>query len=384
MYVEPAISRFLQRKATALRIPINATFELSPQCNFHCPMCYVHLSDAELKATGRRLLTADEWLTIAREAREEGMLYLLLTGGEPFLRPDFREIYEQLAQMGLILSINSNASLIDEKTVDWLSRHSPSRINITLYGASNEAYRRQCGCADGFDRVTTAIHLLREANIPVKLNGSLTPLNAQELPELVRFSEENELIFEVATYMFPPLRRGEEFIGQNRRFTPQEAARWRLETYRLQHSTEEYTTYLQQLVNGLSPMPLSEECDVEEPNGTVQCRAGRASFWVTWDGNMSPCGMLTRPLVYPLADGFAAAWNQLTEQTEAIRLSSRCVSCSNRQICRACAAMELCETGEFGNTPTFLCRLTDSLREQAAQELSEQTLQLTKRRPDLL
>lgn len=367
-YVEPPITRHLQNKATALNIPINGTFEVSPRCNFHCPMCYVHLSNEEIAATGRKLLTTEQWLSLAREARDEGLLYLLLTGGEPFLRPDFRELYQELAGMGLMLSINTNGSLIDEETVRWLSANPPTRVNITLYGASNEAYQRLCGCADGFDRVTAAILRLKEAGITVKLNGSLTPLNASELPELVRFSEEHELIFEVATYMFPPLRRGEQYVGQNRRFTPEETARYRLEAFRLQHGEERYRTHLEQLMNGLAPSPLNDECEPEEPNGKVQCRAGRAAFWVTWSGEMSPCGMLTRPLVHPLTDGFAAAWKQLVSETAAIRLSARCSSCQNRNICHACAAMALCETGSYGETPTFLCQVADSLRCQAARE----------------
>lgn len=364
-YVEPPISRFLQSKATALKWPISGTFELSPRCNFNCPMCYVHLSSEEIAATGRRVLTADEWLTLAREARDEGMLYLLLTGGEPFLRPDFREIYEELAHMGLMLSINTNGSLIDDKTVEWLAACAPTRVNLTLYGASNETYRRLCGCEGGFDRVSAAIRRLREAGIPVKLNGSLTPLNAEDLPAMIRFSEENELLFEIATYMFPPLRLGEEHIGQNRRFTPEEVARHRLEIFRLQHSEEEYRGYLRHLSEGMAPSPLCEECELGEPDGTVQCRAGRAAFWVTWSGDMTPCGMLTTPTVHPLESGFAAAWKEITTATDAIRLSSHCATCQNRNVCRVCAAMALCETGDFGGTPPYLCAVADAMREMA-------------------
>ena len=63
------------------------------------------------------MMTGGEWIRLAREARDQGMLYLLLTGGEPFLYPGFRELYEKLAGMGLILSINTNGALIDAETV---------------------------------------------------------------------------------------------------------------------------------------------------------------------------------------------------------------------------------------------------------------------------
>ncbi|MFR6424454.1 MAG: hypothetical protein ACLUNO_01785 [Oscillospiraceae bacterium] len=52
------------------------------------------------------------------------MLFLLLTGGEPLIRADFRYLLTELKKMGLMVSINSNASLIDD---DWLDffRHEP-------------------------------------------------------------------------------------------------------------------------------------------------------------------------------------------------------------------------------------------------------------------
>ena len=46
--------------------------------------------------------------------------------------------------MGFIISINSNATLIDEKQVEWLSKYKPRCVNVTLYGASNETYKQLC------------------------------------------------------------------------------------------------------------------------------------------------------------------------------------------------------------------------------------------------
>lgn len=109
------------------------------------------------------------------------MLYLLLTGGEPFLWQDFWPLYERLSTMGFLISINSNGTLLDEARVARLAEHPPTRINITLYGAGNETYEALCGRSGMFDRVDRAITLLRQAGILVKLNCSLTPHNACDL-----------------------------------------------------------------------------------------------------------------------------------------------------------------------------------------------------------
>ena len=79
------ISDRLWNKAGTMRIPLTGAFELLPVCNLHCKMCYVRKSMAEVNALGGLKDTA-WWLDCARQARDAGMLYPLLTGGEPFLR----------------------------------------------------------------------------------------------------------------------------------------------------------------------------------------------------------------------------------------------------------------------------------------------------------
>ena len=199
--VEPPVTEYLFRKATKERIPLGGTFELTPVCNMDCRMCYVKMSRQQQEAI-RPLIKAEEWLKLAEEAKEQGLLYLLLTGGEPFGRRDFREILSGLHKMGLILTVNSNGTLIDEETVEWLVRTPPVRINITLYGASDETYERLCRNPKGFTQVTKAIRLLKDAGITVKLNCSLTPYNADDLEEIMAFARREELVIQATAYMF--------------------------------------------------------------------------------------------------------------------------------------------------------------------------------------
>ena len=107
-------------------------------------MCYVRKSAREVCELGG-LQPLEFWLKVAEQARDAGMLSPLLTGGETFLYPRIRELYQAMYQMGMEISINSNGSCITEETVAWLREMPPSRINITLYGGSNETYERLCG-----------------------------------------------------------------------------------------------------------------------------------------------------------------------------------------------------------------------------------------------
>ncbi len=131
--VEPRLSSYLHAKACRDGTPLAGNFEITPRCNFNCRMCYVHLTEEQQRARGSEL-SADEWLAIAEKARAQGMLFLLLTGGEPLMRQDLRYLLTELKKMGLLISINSNGSLINDEWLEFFRREPPFRFNITLYG----------------------------------------------------------------------------------------------------------------------------------------------------------------------------------------------------------------------------------------------------------
>ena len=82
-------------------------FELTARCSLNCRMCYVRQSAADVAARGGEL-SAAQWLSVAQEARDKGMLYLLLTGGEPLCQ----DIHALLAGLkGHSVNIETNGSM---------------------------------------------------------------------------------------------------------------------------------------------------------------------------------------------------------------------------------------------------------------------------------
>ena len=364
-----ALTDFLYAKASRMLVPLSGTFELSPVCNFSCRMCYVRKTAKEVAESPRRILTLEDWRRIAREARDAGLLYLLLTGGEPLLWPDFWTLYDELTDMGFLISINTNGSLIDDAAIAHFRRKPPQQLNITLYGASDATYKRLCGISGVFSKVDHAIRGLMEAGITVKLNCSLTPENAADLDWIVDYGKQRETVLSVATYMFPPVRRDLSMVGVNERFTPEESADYLMRYLRRQRGEERYQAYLRAIREGcVEPPGLDEGC-VDPTDGRIRCRAGRASFWITWDGWLTPCGMMPEPRVDVLAGNFAERWKTLTEESAALRLSGVCDKCPNKNVCHPCAAISYAETGSSGGIPTYRCRVTQRMREIARETM---------------
>lgn len=350
--VEAATSaeRLLIMKAEQRNIPINGSMELLPLCNMNCDMCYVRLSRAEMEARGR-IRTGEEWLALGRQMARAGTLFLLLTGGEPLLHPDFREIYLGLKKMGMILTINTNATLLDEEWADFFAAHKPRRINITLYGASSDAYEKLCHHRAGFERVINAVRLLRQRGVDVKLAGSITPANAADVPRMLEIAEELDVPMRMDTYMMPAAReRTAPFIRQNR-LMPENAAKVRVYALRREMGEEtfaRYRTQILQQIDGYVP---------REPKPCfASCHAGKCSFTVNWQGELRTCVVLTQPSVPVFEVGFAAAWEQVSREFQETHYCPQCSACRLRPVCRTCTAAPLLETGDYLETPEYLCR----------------------------
>lgn len=366
--VEAPLMRAIMDKATRAGIPANGTFELTPLCNYACKMCYVRKTAEEVKKSDRPMMQLKDWLKLAEECKKSGTLSILLTGGEPLIWPDFWNLYNALHQMGFLVSVNTNGSLIDASVIEKWKEKPPIRVNVTLYGASDETYEKLCGTKKQFSRVYENIKALKAAGITTKINCSLTPLNVEDMERILQIGEEEALIVSMTPYMFPPLRREEASVGQNQRFTPQEAGKQHLRRSEYQMDAERYRKYLKAICEStVTPYGLAKEMD-DTAEGTVKCRAGRGSFWITWDGWMTPCGMMPIPKTDLLESDFSKAWQETKEKTARLRLSTACKNCPDHALCNACAAMAYTETGSTEKIPKYLCEMVEAMREIAKQE----------------
>ena len=95
---EFSLEKMLMARAAQQYRPINGSIELLPLCNMNCRMCYVRLSRQEMDQMGS-LHPLEDWMRITEEMQKAGVVFMLLTGGEPLLYPGFRELYLKLQAM---------------------------------------------------------------------------------------------------------------------------------------------------------------------------------------------------------------------------------------------------------------------------------------------
>lgn len=342
--------RTLHKRAAAVRQPVNGTFELTERCNLACGMCYVRhpTSDTALRS---KELSAEQWLALARQAKDSGMVFLLLTGGEVFLRPDFFEIYQPLTRLGFILTLFTNGTLITESIAARLAEAPPNRTEITLYGATAETYEAVTGVPGSYARCCAGIEALLRHRIPLGLKSTLTRRNVSELEAMRQMAHEWGLPFS-AGWLLSKRRDGECSNATDCRMSAAECVTL--------EATDQASagTWLEAALHESS----------FEVGSNFYCYAGKAAFLISPYGKMNTCIDLTQPAAKPLEIGFRTAWEQVQHFVDsAPPPDSVCLACEMRSYCPRCPAWSCLETGTLTKPVPYLCEIARARKERYAQ-----------------
>jgi radical SAM protein with 4Fe4S-binding SPASM domain len=342
--------RELYLRAAANRQPVNGMFELTERCNLACRMCCVRQSagDAVLRLGE---LSVTQWLELARAAVDNGMVFLLLSGGEVFLRPDFFEIYTPLTRLGLILALFTNGTLITESVAAHLAEAPPSRTEITLYGATAATYEAVTGVRGSYARCCAGIEALVKHRVPLGLKSTLTRRNVGELESMRQMAHNWGLPFS-ASWLLIKRRDG---------------ARSEVEDCRM--SAAECVTL--EASDRASASEWTEAALRESSRGNdynFYCQAGKANFVVNSRGEMNPCLHLTQPAVRPLEIGFRACWEQVQNFVDNVPpLATVCLACDARVYCPRCPAWSHMETDTMTEPVPYLCEIARARKERYVQ-----------------
>jgi radical SAM protein with 4Fe4S-binding SPASM domain len=342
--------RELHKRAAACRQPINGTFELTERCNLACRMCYVCQAPGDGVRHAKEL-TAAAWLELARQAVDNGMLFLLLTGGEVFLRPDFFELYTPLTRLGLILTLFTNGTLITDAIAARLAEAPPSRTEITLCGATAATYEAVTGVPGSYARCCAGIEALVKHRVPLGLKSTLTRRNVGELEAMRQMAHHWGLPFS-AGWLLSKRRDGARSEVEDCRMSAAECVA--LEATDRASATEWTEAALRESSLG--------------NDHNFYCQAGRAAFVVNPRGEMNACIDLPLPAARPLEIGFRAAWEQVQGYVDsAPPLAPLCLACEARAFCPRCPAWSELETGTLTEPVLYLCEIARARQERYVQ-----------------
>ena len=156
-------------------------WNLIRRCNLTCKHCYSISADIDFKGE----LSTNEVFTVMDDLKSFGVPVLILSGGEPLLRPDIFDISRRAKAMGFYVGLSSNGTLIDEHNIDAIADIGYDYVGISIDGnkKTHDLFRRKDGA---FDASMRGIRLCRERDIKVGLRFTMTEDNATELPDMLQ------------------------------------------------------------------------------------------------------------------------------------------------------------------------------------------------------
>ncbi len=173
------VLRHLIPKARRLGIPTSLVFLITYNCNFRCLHC-LNKFLLQTKVKSREVNYREICSTLSQVA-DLGTILLTISGGEPFIKPDFWKIMEYAKKKEFAISLTTNGSLITKDVARRLSDLVIFGVTMSIYGMSEEVYRHITGTDDVFKKVMDGIGFLIKENIGLTLRMVLMRENFNQL-----------------------------------------------------------------------------------------------------------------------------------------------------------------------------------------------------------
>lgn len=324
------------------RKPYSVLFELTPRCNMNCIHCY--LKDHHVDSS---LLSYDEVISIIDILYDKSILFLTLTGGDVFTRPDFKDIYVYAKKKGFFVEIFTNGELITDEIIECFSKYPPLLIDISIYGTNEDKYYEITGRKGAFAKVIENCKKLSQANVRYSLKTPLLKQTVNELDEMRRIADELGVVFAYSFELIPTIDGDTSVINYQLDYE----AMLRKEFSDFEKLTlaeknvalgRDYQTY----VEGTDELPL------------FICNVARNSFLIDYKGNMCPCMKLRHKGLQVNSETFDKVWDEFAEYSR-IKASNDypCSKCKARYQCSVCPAEMDMLYGDYEHVDYNLCKV---------------------------
>jgi radical SAM protein with 4Fe4S-binding SPASM domain len=333
--------------------PKTVIWDVTYACDLSCPHCLTNSG----RKSNRELDTKEAFRLIDILASAK-ILYLSLTGGEPFARSDILELLTHLADTSMRVDIATNGFHVSPKIIKCL-RHLPVfQVQVSLDGIG-EQHDRFRGREGAFENACQALRRFKDEGLSTSINTTATAQNIDLLGDLIDLAVELGCDAFKAIPFIPAGRgkQNESQLGLDRRgslkLTRVLAKKSRELAGRINISTESTFLFL------LDPPIMSNVAD-----GRMICSAGYDELSVGADGTAYPCPFLHDfPLGNLLTDSIARIWHESTILNDLRMLEKRamngpCRTCeyAPEHCCGGCRASAFLACGDLKSSDPLCFR----------------------------
>ncbi len=341
-------------------MPSRLDMELTERCNNNCIHCYINQEENNKELIDKEL-TTKALKDIITKAANIGVMSIRFTGGEPLLRTDFKEIYLFTKQLGIKITLFTNATLIDKEMSELFKRYPPGdKIEVTLYGLSKRKYEKISRKPGTYKKAMNGINLLLDAKIPFIIKSIYITGKQEEIKKFEEFSKliphmDRNPIFS----MNFDLRARRDSTKKNDfikslRTSPEDTIRI------IARKKQEYKNSMKEFVaKFMGPAK----------DSIFSCGCGKGGSIDAY-GFLQPCLLMRHPdTVYDLKNGtFEEAFDSFFKTLRTIRSTNleyleKCAKCFLDGLCERCSAKSWMEHGKLDTPVDYYCEIAHAKAE---------------------
>jgi AdoMet-dependent heme synthase len=340
-------------------------WEMTRACNLAC----VHCRAGACPEADPDELTTEEGRALIDSIAKVAKPILIMTGGEPLLRPDFFDLARYAVKTGLRAVLATNGVLVTPEKAREIAAAGLARVSISLDGPSPEEHDVFRQVQGAFQASVDAVAHLREAGVPVQINTTLTKRNRAKLPQIMKLVEKiGAVAFHV--FLLVPTGRARDMAGEE--MDPQEYEETLLEFYRLGRSSplETKATCAPQYYRILREQAKLEGIEVSEQTfglnaRTRGCLGGLSFVFVSHKGELQPCGYFDLQAGSVRRSEFAELWEKapLFNDLRNFRLlEGKCGKCDYLRFCGGCRARAYEHTSRYMAEEPYCAHVPPAMR----------------------
>jgi radical SAM protein with 4Fe4S-binding SPASM domain len=290
------------------------------------------------------------------------MPVLVFSGGEPLCRDDLFELVTHAKSAGITPALATNGTLIDAKVAEQIRDSGIVRIAVSLDGATAEVHNKLRQLEGSFERALEGIKHLRQKDLSVQINITLTKHNAGQLEKVYELAKSVGAVA-VHIFMLVPVGCG-QVLAETDMLSPEQYEQKMIEICQLDGRGElqmkvtcgpHYERIIRQ--QGL----YQERKKTSHKSGSVPgrqghggpsrgCLAGLGVLFVGHQGDVFPCGYLPVKCGNVLEQNLSEIWygnKDLGRMRNSSILEGKCGNCGYREVCGGCRGRAFAATGNY-------------------------------------
>ena len=306
-----------------IKYPPYMQWEVTPRCNHNCVHCYNYW-----RSTHELISENELYTSIASKIIDIHPVSVVITGGEPLLVFDkIKDASEMLLNNDILVSLNTNASLVTENIAFFLKKHNISAF-VSLPCAKEEICNRITNTTNAFSRTTRGIRILRAAGVRVTVNMVVMKSNIDYIYDTAKFVKEKLNVDSFfASRVGKPINARSEFECEMLDL---------LDFQKLQSELLKIKNELNIRIGTAGPIPT---CSIDTYDSFMEfayekgCGAGKTTYSIDSNGNIKACPRDDKIYGNILIDNFDDVWNKMEEWRDESLLPEECRNCSVKSYC---------------------------------------------------